>query len=85
MVELYKPFPSTRKDKKMSVYVKDEKTGKPKLIHFGQKGYSDFTKHGDKKRRENYLKRSGGIRDGKGRLTKDNKNTANYWARRILW
>ena len=45
----------------------------------------DFTQHKDKARRENYLKRSGGIKDKSGRLTADNKNSANYWSRTILW
>lgn len=77
---LYKPFPSKAKNKKMSVYVM--KDGKKKLIHFGHSGY----KHNySKEARENYLKRSAGIRDGKGRLTKNNKNTSNYWARKVLW
>ena len=31
------------------------------------------------------LARSGGIRDKSGRLTKNNKNSANYWSRKILW
>ena len=69
----------------MSVYVKDEKTGRSKLIHFGYNNMEDYTQHRDKVRRRNYLRRSAGIRDGKGRLTKDNKNMSNYWARKVLW
>jgi hypothetical protein len=83
MQELYKPFKSTAKNKKMSVYVM--KDNKKKLIHFGDSKMKDYTQHKDKKRRQNYLKRSAGIRDGQGKLTKDDKNTANYWARRMLW
>ena len=75
---LYKPFPSQRKDKKMSVYVKGE-DGKKKLIHFGDSKMEDFTQHRDKARRKAYLARSGGIRDANGRLTANNKNKANYW------
>jgi Family of unknown function (DUF5754) len=56
-----------------------------KKIGFGLRGMSDFTQHKDKDRRANYLTRSGGIRDGSGKLTKDNKLSANYWARRVLW
>lgn len=33
-----------------------------KLVHFGQMGYSDFTKHLDKTRQSNYLKRAMKIR-----------------------
>ena len=80
---LYKPFPSTSKGKKMSVYVMVD--GKKTIIHFGDSNMKDYTQHKDKKRRQNYLKRSSGIRDGEGKLTKNNKNTANYWSRRVLW
>ena len=76
MKELYKPFKSTAKNKKFSVYVK--KDGKTKLIHFGDSRY----KHNySKEARKSYSARSAGIRDGKGRLTKDDRNSANYWSR----
>ena len=77
---LYKPFKAPKSSKKkMQVYVK--KDGKIRLISFGQKGY----KHNySKKARESYDKRSKGIRDGKGNLTYNNKNTSNYWARKVL-
>ena len=48
MTELYKPFPSTAKNKKYSVYVM--KDGKKKLIHFGAKGYQVYYQHKDKAR-----------------------------------
>ena len=78
---LYKPFKAPKSSKyKMKVYVK--KRGKKKLIGFGLKGY----RHNySKKAREAYLKRSAGIKDKSGRLTKNNKNSANYWARKVLW
>jgi len=82
MKELYKPFKSTAKHKMYSVYVKNEETGNKKLIHFGD---SRYKQNQNEKQRKSYLARSAGIRDGKGRLTKDNKNTSNYWARRVLW
>jgi hypothetical protein len=41
--------------------------------------------HGDKERRKNYLTRTAKIKDGKGKLTKDNPSSANYHARRVLW
>ena len=77
------PVKSWRADKKMVVLAK--KGNKIKVIHFGQVGYSDFTKHKDPSRRRNYLKRSAGIRNAKGQLTKDDIFSANYWARKILW
>ena len=82
-MELYKHFPSKAKNKKMSVYVM--KDGKRKLIHFGDTRYQDFTQHGDKQRRLNYLTRTAGIKNKEGKLTKDDKNTANYWSRKVLW
>jgi len=80
---LYKPFPSKAKGKKQSVYVMRD--GKKKLIHFGDSKMKDFTQHRDKERRKSYLARSKGIRDKKGNLTYKDKNTANFWSRRILW
>lgn len=56
-----------------------------KKVNFGDRNYEDFTTHGSAKRRENYLKRSAGIRDGSGKPTKNNKLSANYWARKVLW
>ena len=80
---LYKPRKSTRAGKKGMVYVM--KNGRKKLIHFGDSSMSDFTKHKDPKRRANYLRRSGGIRNKQGKLTKNDKNSANYWSRKVNW
>jgi len=81
---LYKPFKSSKKGKKMSVYVLN-KEGKKRLIHFGDSNMEDFRQHKDEKRRKSYLARSGGIRNKEGKLTKDDKNSANYWSRKVLW
>lgn len=65
-----------------------------KTIHFGNRNMQHFKDktgiwkskdHNDPERRKNYLNRSAGIKDGKGRLTKDNPNSANFHARRTLW
>ena len=80
---LYKPVKSLKQGKKGSVYVL--KNGKKRLIHFGDASMQDFTQHKDPKRRKSYLARSGGIRDKSGKLTKNNKNSANYWSRKINW
>ena len=45
---------STRKDKKYMVL--NPKTNK--MVHFGQMGYEDYTKHHDEKRRELFKKRN---------------------------
>jgi len=81
---LYKPFKSSKQGKKGMVYVKG-KGGGLRLIHFGDSNMKDFRQHKDSARRKNYLERSGGIRDKDGKLTKNNKNSANYWARKVLW
>lgn len=82
--QLYRPFVSSAKNKKYSVYVKGDK-GNPKLIHFGDKRYPHFKDklkhyshldHNDPKRRESYLKRH-------GKAT--SKDTAKYWATKTLW
>ena len=65
------------------VYVK--KDGSKKLIHFGDASMQDFTQHKDKQRKKNYLNRSAGIKDKSGNLTANNKNSANYWSRKINW
>ena len=80
---LYKPRKSTRSDKKGMVYVM--KNGSKRLIHFGDSSMQDFTQHKDKQRRKNYLNRSAGIRNKQGQLTKNDKNSANYWSRKINW
>ena len=81
---LYKPFPSKAKGKKMSVYVM--KNDKKKLIHFGARGYDDWRSGtATKEQRKSYLARAKGIKDKQGKLTWKDKNTANYWAIRVLW
>ena len=80
---MYKPYKSSNAKKKGMVYISSN--GKKKLIHFGDANMEDFTQHKDPARRKNYLARSAGIKDKQGNLTAKNKNTANYWARKILW
>ena len=75
-----KPVASTRKGKKKMVLA--NKGGCLKMIHFGDVNYMH---NYSKQARENYLKRSAGIRDKEGRLTKNDKHGANYWSRKILW
>ncbi len=87
-MELYKPVKSDKKFKKYKVLTKNG------IIHFGDTRYQqykdsigDFKKldHGDKQRQKNYCKRSGGIKDKNGKLTKDNKDSSNYFSRKYLW
>ena len=86
---LFKPWISKAKNKKYSVYVKGDK-----IIHFGDKRYQHFKDkigdyksldHNDPVRRKSYLARAKGIKNKQGELTWKDKNTANYWAVRVLW
>ena len=80
---------STRPKKKLMVRVDGN------WIHFGSRDYEHFhdrtgllpkdLNHHDKSRREFYLKRSRGIRDGEGKLTAEDPKSSNYHAIRILW
>lgn len=74
--------PDGSQHKKMVLAKKGDEV---KLVRYGHRGYEDFTQHGDADRRKNYLARSAGIRDKDGKLTKDDKFSANHWARRDLW
>ena len=47
--------PSDRKDKKLVATFTTKSGDKP--VHFGAKGYSDYTKHKDPERRKRYLDR----------------------------
>lgn len=61
-----------------------------KTIKFGQKGYTDYTKHKEYPKMINYVKRHGGI--GPNYLTshsekwgKNGSMTAGFWSRWLLW
>lgn len=74
-----KRAPSDSK-KKMRVLAK--KGDQIKVVEFGQKGY----RHNySSKARASYMARSAGIRGKGGALTKNDKFSANYWARKVLW
>ena len=74
------PFKSDRKYKKLQVCVKD---GSNIInIHFGDKRYKQ---NYSKKAWRSYSARSAGIRNKEGKLTKNLKTSANYWARKVLW
>ena len=80
---LYKPMKSTRAGKKGMVYVM--KNGVKRLIHFGDSSMTDFKSGASKAQKKSYLARSGGIKNKEGKLTKNDKNSANYWSRRVNW
>ena len=80
---LYTPYKSSNPKKKGMVFVK--KDGNKRLIHFGLVGMTDKTRGASPAQVRSYRARSGGIRDKQGNLTKSDKNSANFWARKILW
>lgn len=67
---------SEKEDKKFCVVAPDGKT-----VHFGQKGYDDYTKHQDEARRDNYLARATAIKGN----WRNNKYSANNLAINLLW
>jgi len=82
---LNKPFPSTVKGKKYSVYVKDS-NGKIKKVNFGQKGYDDYRSGtATKEQRKSYLARAKGIKNKQGQLTYLDKTSSNHWSYFYLW
>ena len=71
-------------------------TPKGKTVHFGHTDYQHYKDgtglglyshmdHGDKRRQQDYLRRSAGIRNAQGKLTANDPESANYYARRFLW
>jgi len=84
LFSLNKPIKSTAKGKKMMVLVSKSVGGerRVKLIHFGALGYGH---NYSRKAKKSYLARSAQIRNKAGQLTKNDRWSANYWARKILW
>jgi len=74
---LYKPYKSTKSGKDGMVYIK--KGGSKRLLHFGDSSMPNNTSAAAKK---SYMARSGGIRNKEGKLTKNDRNSANYWSRK---
>ena len=48
---------SERKNKQFDAIITDKKDNSKKTVSFGQKGASDFTKHGDLERKQRYIDR----------------------------
>ena len=67
---------SNKKDKKYMIQSPDGK-----MINFGSLYYEDYTKHLDKNRRINYLRRSENIKGN----WKDNQYSPNNLSRNLLW
>ena len=71
---------SSRLHKKYQITLPDGK-----IIHFGQRGYSDYIEHKDPERRQRYLARAKKIKDKNGKLTANDPLSPNYYAIRLLW
>ena len=69
-------YRSTRNDKKYMV-----KNPQGNMVHFGQMGYEDYTKHKDKIRRRSYLNRATNIKGD----WKRNKYSPNNLSINLLW
>lgn len=76
-------FESDNPKKKYKVVIHSGRWGQDpidmKSLEFGAKGYSDYTIHGDKNRRANYIARH---------MAKENWEdpyTAGFWSRWLLW
>ncbi len=67
---------STAKGKKFAVI-----TPEGKVVNFGQKGYTDYTRHQDEKRRRAYLARATKIKGN----WRDDKYSKNNLAINVLW
>lgn len=50
-------------------------------VHFGRKGYSDYTKHKDRQRMERYLTRH----RSRENWSRSGAKTAGFWSRWLLW
>ena len=66
---------STNSRKKYMVVIEN------RLVHFGAKGYQDFTTHNDPTRHTAYLNRHKVNED----WTLSGAKTAGFWARWLLW
>jgi len=74
MNQKYFPYKSDRPDKKYFIITNDNKK-----IYFGQASASDFTLHKDEARKQRYINRH------KKNENWNNKDTAGFWSRWLLW
>ena len=67
--------PSNKVGKKLKAVINNSK-----IIHFGDSAYSDYTKHKDPKRKQNYISRHSNEDH-----TKSNIASAAFMSRHVLW
>lgn len=56
-------------------------TNPKKMVHFGAKGYSDYTIHGDYERMKRYITRH----RARENWTFKGRHTPGFWSRWLLW
>ena len=71
---------STRADKKYMVNIPSRSDASQKTIHFGGKGYDDFTTRRDPSRKAKYV-----ARHTNEDWTEKGIFTAGFWAKHLLW
>ena len=69
------------KSKNSSKKKYDARIDGSKTVSFGQKGYSDFTKHGNNDRKERYIDRH---KKNEG-WNKPGAKTAGFYSKHVLW
>ena len=73
---------SEKPDKKFKVIIKNRTVSdRPKVIHFGSKGMSDYTINQDPNRKRLYIKRHR-LREN---WNKSGIQTAGFWSKHLLW
>ena len=82
-------------EKKYTAHIKDNKTGKIRVLHFGHKDYEQFkdrTKnglyssrnHGNKKRQRNYYNRHSGEKNRRKAIEKEKRKGKGYYTPKLL-
>jgi len=79
LVKKVKIQPSKRQDKKFQAVFYTDDMKKVKTTHFGAKGMSDYTKHGDDDRKKKYINRH------KARENFNDFLSAGSLSRYVLW
>lgn len=72
---------SNRNNKKYEAELFNEQGNRFKTVHFGGKGYEDYTMHQDNARKESYLRRH----KKRENWSKAGICTAGFWSRWLLW
>ncbi len=80
-IVLVKIVKSNKPEKKLMAVFKNNNTGSEKIVHFGAKGYEDYTMHKDPQRMQRYIKRH----SRKENWTKSGLMSPGALSRFVLW